>query len=208
MRSRFLSGIVILLCLMAAAPSILRADTIVINFEGLSDLESVTTQYPGLTFSNTLALLSITAGGSLNEIDFPPHSGVTVVIDDGGAISVSFATPILSFGGYFTYVAPLSLQAYDGLDNLLASAFSASSTNLEFYGGTPNEFIQVAFAGGISKVIITGDPGGGSFALDDATYTTPNASTVPEPSTILLVLAGVPVICLASMRRRGRSRCG
>jgi hypothetical protein len=46
-----------------------RATTI--DFEGFPDSTIVTTQYPGLTFSNTIIL---TSGISLNEFEFPPHS--------------------------------------------------------------------------------------------------------------------------------------
>ena len=39
-----------------------------LDFESLSDLESVTNQFSGVTFANAVAL---TAGISLNEFDFP-----------------------------------------------------------------------------------------------------------------------------------------
>jgi hypothetical protein len=54
-------------------------------------------------------------------------------------------------------------------------------------GSSPNEFLQVSFASGISSVSITGDPLGGSFVMDDVTYTTTEAP-VPEPSSIILFL--------------------
>jgi len=52
-----------------------------------------------------------------------------------------------------------------------------------------------ASPGGISFLTITGGPDGGSFLLDDLTPT-----EVPEPSTLLLVLAGG--LALARSRRR------
>ena len=42
---------------------------------------------------------------------------------------------------------------------------------------------MVNFPSGISEMTITGDQAGGSFVLDDATYTTaPPATAAPEPS--------------------------
>jgi hypothetical protein len=35
----------------------------------------------------------------------------------------------------------------------------------------PNEFLQLAFASGISKLTVAGDPAGGSFVLDDLSFT-------------------------------------
>jgi len=63
-------------------PQLLLASSIVITFGSLTDSELLTTQFPALVFSNAIAL---TAGISLNEIDFPPHSAVSVVGDDGGS---------------------------------------------------------------------------------------------------------------------------
>ncbi len=44
----------------------------VVDFEGLNDLDPVSAQYAGLTFTNATAL---TAGMSLNEFEFPPQLG-------------------------------------------------------------------------------------------------------------------------------------
>ena len=185
----------LLLLLAAAAPAALRADTVVIDFETfpdgtpIADSTSITTQFPGLTFTSTTV---ITAGISLNEFEFPPYSGLNVAFDDGGPMSITFATPVLSLGGYFTYAEPLTLAGLDASSTEVASATSAFSSNLALSGdpgSSPNEFLSVSFAGGISSVTITGDPAGGSFVLDNATYTTPAAS-VPEPSSIFLFLTG------------------
>jgi hypothetical protein len=191
----------LLLGVLASAP-LLHAGTVVIDFETfpdstpIADSTSITTQFPGLTFSNTTVL---TAGITLNEFEFPPHSGSNVVFDDGGPISISFATPVLSFGGYFTYAEPLTLAGFNAASTQVASAVSAFSSNLALsgdLGSSPNGFLSISFASGISSVTITGDPGGGSFALDDATITTADA-TVPEPSSIFLLLsAGAGILAV------------
>src|ERR1017187_371454 len=201
MRTRFSARALPILVglLLYLRPLALRADTIIIDFEGFPDSTILTTQYPGLTFSNTIIL---TAGIGLNEFELPPFSGTNVAFDNNGPISISFASPVLSFSGYFTYAEPLTLAGFNAASTEVASATSAFSSNLALsgdLGSTPNEFLQVSFAGGISSVTITGDPGGGSFALDDATYTTPD-TTVPEPDTIFLLLIGTAG--LSALRRK------
>lgn len=128
-----------------------------IGFDDLSDLTPVTNQYHGLglDFSGATAL---TAGISLNEFEFPPLSGTNVVFDDGGAIRVTFNAPVLDTGGYFTYSAPVTLTAYDSLFNPVGTVRSGYSSNMALSGDTgssPNEFLQVAFAGGIRAIWIS-----------------------------------------------------
>lgn len=189
-QSRSLRSLNALLLLLgvAAIPFSLHAG--VIDFEGFLDSTILTTQCPGLTFTNTIIL---TAGISLNEFELPPHSGVNVAFDNNGPISIVFDTPVLSFGGFFTYAVPLTLQAFDATSTQVDSATSALSSNLALSGdpgSSPNEFLSVSSAGGISSLTITGDPGGGSFALDDAAITS-STSAVPEPASVFLLLTGI-----------------
>ena len=189
------------LFLFAASP-VLFASALSINFEGLSDSTFVTTQYPGLTFSNAIIL---TSGISLNELDFPPRSGINVVSDAGGPISLVFSAPVLDFFGFFTYVSPVTIQGFDLSNNLLASAASLFATNTVSGGdpgSSPNESVHIASATGLSRVVITGDPAGSSFTLDDVTYTTGQVDSVPEPSS--MVLTGLTVLLLAAKASRRR----
>lgn len=81
----------LLALLTFAAPAIL-ANTI--DFEGLPDSTNVTNQYSGVIFSNAIIL---TTGISLNEFEFPPHSGTNVASDNGGPLSITFASPVSNF---------------------------------------------------------------------------------------------------------------
>ena len=184
------------------AASVLSADAIIIDFESLSDSTPVTNQFPGLAFNDATV---INAGVSLNEFEFPPYSGTNVVFDDSGPISIvfSFAQPVVSFGGFFTYQSPLTLEAFDNTSNQVDAVTSSFSSNLALSGdasSTPNELLQVAFAGGLSRVTITGDPAGRSFVLDDVTVKT----AVPEPSGFLLALIAAVVLfgCRVRMLRQ------
>jgi len=189
------------LCLLLSftvAP--ILAGTIVINFEGLPDSTILTNQYSGVIFSNAIIL---TAGISLNEFEFPPHSGTNVASDNGGPMSISFLSPVQSFGGYFTYAEPLTLDAFGVGGSLLASATSPFSNNEALSGvpgSSPNEFLLVSSISGISSVTITGDPAGGSFVIDDATYTTGVTTVTPEPGSLALILSGGLILLI----RRGR----
>jgi hypothetical protein len=192
-----------LLLLTVAAAGRAQAET-TLNFEGFPDSTILTTQYPGLTFNNAIIL---TSGISLNEFDFPPHSGVNVVSDNNGPMTVDFSTPITSFSGYFTYLEPLTIDAFTASDIQVATATSAFSNNLACLAGppcpgdpgsSPNEFISLGFAGGISSLTITGDPFGSSFTMDDMTYN----SAVPEPSSFPLAIIGVAALFTAYLRKK------
>lgn len=169
------------------------------NSTSISDGTPLISQFPGLTFTNATV---ITSGISLNEFELPPHSGQNVAFDDGGPISISFASPVLSFGAYFTYLEPLTLAGFDAAHTQVVSAISAFSSNDALFGdsgSSPNEFLFVSFTGGISGITITGDSGGGSFVMDDAAFTT-SPGAVPEPGSILLLLSGTAG--LLSVRKR------
>jgi hypothetical protein len=200
MRRKFVRSVLILIAAIGFA-----AQAATIDFEGLPDGTILTTQYPGLTFTNAIIL---TAGISLNEFEFPPHSGADVVSDNGGAMTITFAGPVLSFAGYLTYVTQLTLTAIGTGSTQVAQTVSLFNNNLACLAGppclgdpgsSPNEWISVALTGGISSVTISGDPAGGSFALDDATYTTAVPSAVPEPETLSLILTS---LCAFNFCRR------
>lgn len=179
-------------------------NSVTLSFDGFPDSTILTTQYPGVTFSNAITL---TAGISLNEFEFPPYSGMNVVSDNGGPMSVMFSTPVTSFGGYFTYAEMLTIDAYGGSNKLLDTVMSPYSNNEALSGDPgsgPNEYLVVTSASGISDVTITGDPLGGSFVLDDATYVIPAASAA-EPSYLpIFSLIFATGIAGVSLRRRSR----
>ena len=185
-------------------PRPLVASPITIDFESLNDLESVNSQFAGLTF---FGATNVTAGVSLNELDYPPRSGSNVVFDDGGPISISFAADVYSFAGYFTYAAPLTLTAFDADSNVLGSVSSLFASNFVSsgtLGSSPNELMQYQSLIGIASVTIAGDSLGGSFVLDDLTYDNVPA-TVPDPPTLAVVLLGA-LSLMGFQRRANRQR--
>jgi hypothetical protein len=207
MRCRLMSVVLFLLICVPAA----FADIMTIDFEGVVDLTPITNQYAGLVFSNATV---ISAGVSLNEFEFPPHSGINVAFDDGGMMSISFLTPVLNFSACFTYTQPLTLTANDALNNVVASVSSQFANNLALSGdagSSANELLSLNFAGGISEITIAGGPGGGSFTVDDITVeTSDTTSTVPEVSSLTLlatVATLLPLIRKISFKGRRPRRC-
>jgi hypothetical protein len=197
LKTFILSALSVLYVLLGS--SLAHATTI--DFEGLLDGESVTTQYAGVTFQNTLAL---TAGISLDEFEFPPHSGSNVVFDDGGPIIINFLTPMTSVCGFFTYFTQLNFLAFDSAGIEVATAMSAFSNNGGVSGdpgSMPNEFLQVTSAGGIASVSISGDPFGGSFTLDDLAFSQAAANPVSEPDSFALLALGLSALVLRRFRR-------
>jgi hypothetical protein len=191
---------------LIAGPATAGATPITISFDSLDELSSVGTAVPGLTFLNATVL---TAGSTINEFEFPPHSGSNLVFDDGGPISISFATPVFSIGGFVTYLAPLTFTAFDTNNNVVGTVTSLFASNLGLSGdpgSNPNELLQLISSTGIGSVLISADLAGGSFVLDDFRYDTEapvSPTPVPEPATLLLFGAGV----VGMVARRIRERC-
>jgi hypothetical protein len=142
-----------------------------VDFEGLSDSTSMTDQYTnlGITFSGATVF---SAGKSLNELEFPPHSGSQVVMDGSGPITIIFNTKVCRVAANFTYNYPLTLSAYNSSNLKVATVASRYSSNTALsgdLGSKPNELLQVRYSGGIAKLVISGEYAGGSFTLDDLT---------------------------------------
>lgn len=114
-----------------------RAGTITLNFEGFANNASLTNQYAGFQFTNTRIS---TAGLSLNEIEFPAHSGTNVVTDLGGPISIAFTSPVLTFSGFFTYSSALTIFAFDSLNQAVGTTNSAFASNFVSSGNPAEEY--------------------------------------------------------------------
>jgi hypothetical protein len=188
--SKICNSFVIIFSLLVAAGS---ADAGVIDFEGLADEDLVTTQFSalGATFSGQTVVLQ--AGSSLNELEFPPHSGVNVASSDLGQINVAFAAPPTTVGAFFTHSSPVTFTAFNA-QNVIVDTKTITGDNT-VSSGNPNEFISTSSPGGIAMVTIAGVPT--EFTIDDLTF----SSAVPEPD---LAFVGLGLLGLAVAASRVR----
>ena len=182
------AGLAFLFCSQVAL-----AGSITVDFEGIADSTSLTNQYTGLLFSGANA---ITAGLSLSDVEFPPRSGTSVAVNTGGPITIAFTTPVLTFGGYFTYTSPITVQAFDSLNQGVGTATSIHNSNFVSSGFAPNELIQVSFVGGIASLSISG--ASANFTIDDLTVTLPDTTmtSIPEPGSGLFLISGLLAVYL------------
>ena len=188
--------VLVMASLLTASP---MPGDVVLDFEGFPDFTSLTNQYPGVTFVDATVIST-----SLDDAEFPPHSGVSVVFDNGGPISIIFSQPVVVVGGYFTYTTQVTFTAFYGITQV-ASTQSAFNNNLAISGdpgSAPNENLQLGNPGGITEATATGDPAGTSFVLDDLYYQPAQLSSVPEPGTLFLAVSGIGLILFCFYRSR------
>jgi hypothetical protein len=197
----------VLVAALAFMATPVAAAPILIDFEALTEGDT-----PGLlsgvTFDSAMVL---TAGTSLNEIEFPPSSGTNVVFNLLSELRLDFTDAVSQVGGYFTYTGTLTLSAFDASNNLLGVASSLYSENYATSGNPANELLQIASTEAIAYVTIGSAAGPGSFVLDDLSFEVaeggggdpdPN-NPVPEPATVTLMLLGAAV---AAGRQKLRAR--
>lgn len=159
-----------------------EATPVLLDFEDIPDLTSVGDYYSpyGVHFDNAI---SLTAGFSLNEFDFPPSSGDVAIGDDWAPIEITFDNLTQDIFANFTYGSQLTFNAYDSSDSLIGSYLHSGFDN---YGST--ELISLSFSG-VSSLIISGELDG-SFIMDDFNFEM-SPAPVPEPATILLFATGL-----------------
>ncbi len=165
----------------------------------------------GVTFGNTVTL---SAGVSLNEFEFPPRSNFNVISDDGGPIAIFFSLPQSSVLVFLTYAEPIVIDAFDSSNAFLGTVHSAAPclSNLALSGTSgclPNEQLTLMGIGSISRLRIAGNGLGGSFVLDDLTFSGNGVSTeVPEPSQQTLLVVGLLGGLLLKSRKIAAGKAG
>lgn len=169
------------------------AQATLVDFESFVDNFALSNEVPGLTVSGGTV---VTAGISLNEIDFPPTSGLNVLAAPSGSLTLGFLEPITDFSAYLTFAEPLAFSAFGVGGNLLLSFGSPVGSNL---GSTALINFNMP---GVTLLVIAGQ-GGSGFTLDDLSFNsvTPTPTPIPEPSTLSLLAVALATALIR--RRRG-----
>lgn len=158
------------------------AHAVLLDFEDIPDLTSVNDFYAssGIHFQDAI---SLTAGFSLNEFDFPPSSGFVAIGDDWAPIQITFDNPTENIFANFTYASQLTFSAFDTTSSLIGTYVHPGFDNL----GT-TELISLGFTG-VSSLLIAGE-WDGSYIMDDLNFESSSAP-IPEPGTLMLLGSGL-----------------
>jgi MYXO-CTERM domain-containing protein len=143
----------------------------------------------GPTFGPQATVLEV--GGSVDEILYPPTSGIASLWGEGLDLELTFTTaPAQRVSLSYRSGADLFLFAYDPSDTLLGSTSGPASL-----GSDPAGFLDFAAAGfDIARVLIVGPAG--AFVIDDVAY-----YAVPEPAQVAW-LSALGLAAFAAWRRR------
>ncbi|MYM22221.1 cellulase family glycosylhydrolase [Duganella sp. FT135W] len=187
----FLIGLLISAGLMLAT----QAQSAPVDFEDLhadGDLTALSSPYAGLNWGEDWYYGDTTVDGYGNGA----HSGVSFVTNGYGVdnLAVSSTTAFNLAGAWFA--APdtngavaswINITAYDAANHVIGSTGNVSI-------GQSYQWVAANFAN-VSRVSITRDDGW--FVMDDFTV----ISAVPEPGSLLMLLAGLAVLIVAARKR-------
>jgi hypothetical protein len=222
--SREMIGWLAAVLLLAIPQTDARAATIVLDFEGLRDLEQVLNFYNGGTgsfgssgtnygigFSNgALAIIDADAGGSGNFANEPSADTIAFFLS-APSLTMNVASGFTTgFSFYYSSSVQTAINVYDGLNgtgNLLASVLLAAqgtaSNGCQLPGDPTGVFncwnaAGVNFAGTAMSVNF-----GGAANLTGFDNITLGSATpvIPEPSSTALFLLGFSIVG-SKLRRR------
>jgi hypothetical protein len=226
MKGRFVFVVLLGVAVLLMTAGVSQAAVIVLDFEGLNDLEYIEDYYDagtgsdgsgpgpdyGIVFSdNAQALIDQDAGGTGNFGGEP--SPDTIMFFLGGDAATMNVAAGFDTGFSFFYTAvnnPGSIVVYDGL-NATGTVLASLNLPLTTYNGAPDPTgvfsplvpIGVAFDGTAMSV----DFGGtiNQIGFDNITLGADvpgGAEVVPEPATFSLLAVGVAGLIAARRRRK------
>jgi hypothetical protein len=150
--------------------------------------------YTGVTFGPDAQITTTSAS-------FPSHSGQLELTDSNLAddtLIMTFDSPESDVSFWFTSADGFVAKAFDSSNNFLG--FENGGANVDLLHDTgASTFLDVSF-GDITSIVITDNGSTGTFlTIDDLTAQglsdTPAAPTAtPEPSSLLLLACGLPVL--------------
>ena len=178
--------------------SVAQAQT-VINFDNLANGTVVTNQYAGVLFSSTQGFVNfITTQSGYNASK--PNFICTGPV--GGGINCTAPT-IITFAAAVSGVSILGMgindvgkvaqaQLYNGVNFLGTQNIIGNSEGLN------PVLVDLSAWGSVTRLELTNINDGAGIGWDNLAY---SANTVPEPSTVVLMLAGLAGIVVARRKR-------
>jgi hypothetical protein len=168
----------------------------VINFNSISDFTSLSNQFAGLGVSIVSSCFMTNnnfagdfGGDPMQATNFDQHA------EDCAGGSNYFPSVTFNFS---------STIGYFGLNGISNGNITLTNANgfVSGFSSVPNpaNFVGFTDATGFNSVTITADVNN-AFAIDDVSFT----STVPEPSSIALVAAGMLAVAAAACLKRAVS---
>lgn len=153
------------------------------------------------TATSSSALLSGPGGGyGLGSNGYWQNVAYAATNSGSGNVRFTFGSAVTSVGGWMNYSpdngnAP-TISAFDGSNNLIASYDLYSLAPITASGTDQAEFRGISYAGGITSFEIEG-----TYILTQDLSA--DVTTVPEPTTMVLMGAGL--LGLVALRRRQRA---
>jgi hypothetical protein len=181
----FLAGVALAALFSACA----QAAPVVVTFDDLPD-GSVPDGYGGINWNSNWQVYS-EPQDPYNPESPPARIYTNYSLHPGGnyeAVSFDFLTPAVFNGAYFSggYYTGVTFELFNG-----ASLVATSAT---LYQTATPTFLASGYGGTVTSVAILGY--NGYYVADNITY-----SSVPEPSTWVLMLAGFAGLGFAGYRR-------
>jgi hypothetical protein len=204
----------LLATVLAAGMAPAFADVIMLDFEGIGNLNPVGDYYNGaggpdygVSFSGaTLAIVDSDAGGTGNTANEPSPNTVMFFLDDNHAMLNAAAGFTTGFSFYYSSSQSSSVTVYDGLNgtgNVLAQLPLSAQYDLGCTGDPNGEYcnwtaVGASFDGTARSISLAGTAD--HVGYDNITFGA--VVPVPEQSEMLMLAAGLVAVGLAARQRR------
>jgi len=153
-----------------------------LTFEGIGNGQDIGTFYPGVEFTNAIALV---AGGSLDAAEFPPPSGVTVATSADIPMEIRLESPVNDFSARFTHTDPLTVvfTLNEGVLGTVSTQFDDNLALSGDPGSHPNETLSFHSDVGFKSIFFDAF---GAWVIDDVSFADPPAAAL-EPGACALL---------------------